>query len=143
MLLLLLLLLLLLWILVMLLPITAIEQAWDQQSRSRGLLLQAMSGVMEMERKIQKRKSQCQSRSRPVVKELMTSPLGVLLLGPRIALLRRVRPPTTTTRLSQSQHSINLLPGPGQVHGRLGVVIVFVSTLICRGCYHCKNRFGI
>ena len=26
-----------------------IEQAWDQQSRSRGLLLQAMSGVMEME----------------------------------------------------------------------------------------------
>jgi hypothetical protein len=37
-------LLLLLWILVMLLPITAIEQAWDQQSRSCGLLLQAMSG---------------------------------------------------------------------------------------------------
>jgi hypothetical protein len=47
--LLLLLLLLLMWILVLLLPITAIEQAWDQQSRSRGLLLQAMSGVMEME----------------------------------------------------------------------------------------------
>ena len=102
--LLLLLLLLLLWILVMLLPITAIEQAWDQQSRSCGLLLQAMSGVMEMERrKIQKRKSPFQSKSRPVVKELMTSPLEVLLLGPRIALLRRrVRPPTTTTPLSQS-----------------------------------------
>jgi len=101
---LLLLLLLLLWILVMLLPITAIKQAWDQQSRSCGLLLQAMSGVMEMERgKIQKRKSQFQSKSRPVVKELMTSPLEVLLLGPRIALLRRrVRPPTTTTPLSQS-----------------------------------------
>jgi hypothetical protein len=128
---------------VMLLLITAIEQAWDQQSRSLGLLLQAMSGAMEMERKIQKRKSQYQSRSRPVVKELMTSPLGVLLLGPRIALLRRVRQaPTTTTPLSQSQHSTNL-PGPGQVHGRLGVVIVFVSTLICRGCYRRKNRFGI
>ena len=117
----LLLLLLLLWILVMLLPITAIEQAWDQQSRSHDLLLQAMSGVMEMERrKIQKRKSPFQSKSRPVVKELMTSPLGVLLLGPRIALLRRrVRPPTTTTPLSQSRHSTKNRPTRTRTSARL------------------------